>query len=340
MLEGTRGLVLAVANAVDLIDRASTAAIGGLADEVDRRVYELQATSPSDISTLVTGARAVSAAVQQLASAAAGRAEACDGRGMSDPGIKRSGDALRKVLPLLISSLRVSIVHPDQDGVVLATEYAYGQIIAATASLRSALQRRVKRPSDFKRADVATAALACVSLPANAPTETRQRRLEAFREACDTLADRGILERYRDVAVLGEIAACTQPARAGETPSTTCHRVCVTIGRAVSKHATAMVNDLHVRLSGTSIQPTTPASTDGPDPFDDVRPQMHDILERAQLLEDLVAIVDGTSADAVTPALRAQIQEALQADLPQTLVASLLVFWLEILRVRFSQTVL
>lgn len=328
--------MLAVANAVDLIDRACTTAIVGLANETDYRVRELQATGASDFSAIVARARDVSTAVQQLADATAARIDAC-GRESADPVLSRALETLRKVLPLLLSSLRISMMHPEQDGVRLSAEYAYNQITSATASLRAALQCRVALPPDRRMSDLAKAATDCMSLQETTSVERSNRALQSFQETCNRLTDRGLLESSRDQIVLGQIARCGRPGP-GESAADTCVRVGASIARHLARHAETEIELLQPVLHEVSVRPGSPEPLIGgqQDPLNDAGSRVHSILEKVQIVEELGSLFNSDSPPPMAERIGVQIRELVHSDLSPTIIAHVLCFWLDLVRRQIS----
>jgi hypothetical protein len=117
--EGCLGLVLAVANTLELIDRANAEAIVVAADAVE--AHALRRAPPGDFAEIVSAARELSSAIQRVVFAVEARIQA-SGDDSGAPELRVPIDTLSKALPLLISSTRVGILHPEQDGVRLSAE--------------------------------------------------------------------------------------------------------------------------------------------------------------------------------------------------------------------------
>jgi hypothetical protein len=119
--EGCLGLVLAVANTLELIDRANAEAIVVAADAVEAQAHALRRAPPGDFAEIVSAARELSSAIQRVVFAVEARIQA-SGDDSGAPELRVPIDTLSKALPLLISSTRVGILHPEQDGVRLSAE--------------------------------------------------------------------------------------------------------------------------------------------------------------------------------------------------------------------------
>lgn len=122
VVEGCLGLVLAVANTLELIDRANADAIVVAAGEVDVCATVLRRAAPGSYAAIISATRDLSESIHRVVFAVESRINA----GSDDDGapeLRIPIDTLSKALPLLISSTRVGILHPEQDGVRLSAEY-------------------------------------------------------------------------------------------------------------------------------------------------------------------------------------------------------------------------
>ena len=127
--EGCLGLVLAVANTCETIDRANVDAIIVAADAVEERARVLRRAPQGGFAEIVSAVRELTEAIQRVIAAVEGRIQTGGGGDHGAPELRIPIDTLRKALPLLISSTRVGILHPEQDGVRLSAEYvAFAQL--------------------------------------------------------------------------------------------------------------------------------------------------------------------------------------------------------------------
>ena len=203
--------------------------------------------------------------------------------------------------------------------------------------LRTALRQRLRLPSGEVSGQSEFAAAAKHCLSAGLTADASRRALRRFEDACATLVDRGVLQAPRDNAVLTEIAAC-----GGETatamPAAACRRAWDAIGRAVASRTVAAASELRHRVASVAGGGSGTTATDALNVGGDVEA----ILEQLSLLEDVDAVLQPGGASGggnVAAALRSQATALLHADLPRSVVASGLAFWLQLIEHRVAAIV-
>jgi len=331
VIEAAQGIALAIANTLDLFDRAATTVITRLADDVLHQLVELKAVEFTQHTVLVRGTADVVKAAQLLIAAVSGRTTSSTIN--HNPQTRKALAALTKVLPLLASSLRVAVLHPDQDGVRLATAYAFDQMVTATVQLKELFLSRIRvTESPSPRPEVVAAAELCLRDP-----EPSQSALDELSKASANLVDTGLLHGSKEDHVLAFVGP---PQRALEATEQACRRTLAELWRALAAAERADIEILAMRLSDVSIRSVRPCRGDQRDSevldtLDDAGTQMHPILERFYLLEQLASVMSTDKCHqkpaAISHPLGVQIRTTLQSDMPLTLTAFLVTFWLELL---------